>query len=91
MFMPQPLPASRFIDPAEGPVELTITLFVSQLTRDSADIQDRPSPNIALIPVGININGQVVRAEGIGFGFATFASRPRLRLLLTVSGDLGLR
>lgn len=91
MFMPQPLPASRFIDPAEGPVELTITLFVSQLTRDSADIEDRPSPNIALIPVGININGQIVRAEGIGFGFATFASRPRLRLLLTVPGDLGLR
>lgn len=91
MFMPEPLPASRFIDPAEGPVELMITPFVSQLTRDSADIEDPPAPNLALLPVGINVNGQVVRAEGIGFGFATFASRPRLRLLLTVPGDLGLR
>lgn len=94
--MPEALPASRFVDPADGPVELMITSFVSALTRDSADITTRPSPNIALFEASglVGTGGQIgafQSTEGLTFGFATFASRPRLRLLLTVPGDLGLR
>lgn len=94
--MPEPLPASRFSDPAEAPVELMVTQFVSLMTRDSADVNDRPSPDMALFEASGLVGstgriGQFQSTEGLTFGFATFASRPRLRLLLTVPGDLGLR
>lgn len=94
--MPAALPASRFSDPAEGPVELMITRFVSLMTRDSADVDDRPAPDIALFEAAGIVGrsgqiGQFQSTEGLTFGYATFASRPRLRLLLTVPGDLGLR
>lgn len=96
--MPEALPATRFSDPNDEPVQLMITSFISALTRDSArvDEEERPSPNLAVFEATgvVGSGGQIgsfTSTEGLMFGFATFASRPRLRLLLTVSGELGLR
>lgn len=94
--MPRALPASRFTDPAGPPVELPITPFISVMTRDTADAENRPLPYLALLPATgfVGSSSQIssfTTLEGLTFGFATFASRPRLRLMLTVAGEIGLQ
>ena len=77
---PRPLPPERFLD-TTTPTEIPITEFMRRATADSLESSEKPAPHIAL----------VTTSELGTFGFITFASPPRLRLLMTVATELQLR
>jgi hypothetical protein len=79
--MPRGAPASVFRSPNPPDIELPITNFISLMTRDSASATNKPDPVLALLPA----------LETATFGFAQFATPPRLKLVLTVATQLQLR
>lgn len=78
--MPRPLSPAGYVD-TSTPIEIPITEYMRRAAADSVDAAERPPPFIAL----------VTTAELGTFGFVTFASPPRLRLLMTVATELQLR
>lgn len=78
--MPRPLAPARFLD-TTTPIEIPITEFMRRAAADSVEAAERPPPHIALVTI----------SELGTFGFVTFASPPRLRLLVTVATELQLR
>jgi hypothetical protein len=79
--MERAVPRARVLDPGAAPLEVPITDFILAMTRDSAQVPERPLPYVALLST----------VEGGAFGFATFEPAPRLRLILTVATELQLR
>jgi hypothetical protein len=79
--MPRGVPGSLFRAANPPDVELPITNFISLMTRDSTAATDKPDPVLALLPA----------LETATFGFAQFATPPRLKLVLTVATQLQLR